>query len=248
MSNGVSRTSSAVTLPDSSRRNQLRLQTHRLEVHGMVPAAGSVGPVAVAFDRQGEQPDDALGMAGHRHRGQSGGRVALMSASTSTLEPSWSSTLLAFGLASRCRLALETGDGDTLLGHGVGDVLGVLPESELDHAHDEQQQQRGSDDQFGCHCAALVSEPSAPECRRSALGQVSPGTCGGATTLVGSPTAAGGDVVGRRDDLGHDDPDRGERQCDEQGGHDDGLGGVAGLGIGPQLLPPDGEGVEKAVG
>ena len=150
---------------------------------------------------------------------------------------------LALVLAGRGGLALETGDGDALLGDGRGDVLGVLPEGELDHPHDQQQQQWGGDHQFGraprrvrLGTGARRSRRRGPRVGREASGREPP-------RCVGSPPAAGGDVVGRRDDLGHDDPDRGERQSDEQGGHDDGLGGVAGFGVGSQRLPPDGEGL-----
>ena len=57
--------------------------------------------------------------------------------------------VLRLGLPRRCRLSLETSDGETLLCHRVGHVSGVLPDSELDHAHYQQQQQRGGDNQLG---------------------------------------------------------------------------------------------------
>jgi hypothetical protein len=40
-------------------------------------------------------------------------------------------------LAGRCALALEAAYCDALLGDGGGDVLGVLPEGELNHSHDQ---------------------------------------------------------------------------------------------------------------
>jgi hypothetical protein len=107
-------------------------------------------------------------------------------------------------LAGRRGLALETADGDALLGDGRGDVLGVLPEGELDHAHDQQQQERGGDDQLGRDRAA-----------EDAVGRVGRGPRAAGRSLPSAPTAGGGggDVVGRGDDLGDDDPYRGERQA-----------------------------------
>jgi len=46
---------------------------------------------------------------------------------------------LGFDLAGGCGLALETADGEALLGDGVGDVFRVLPEGELNDAHDQDQ-------------------------------------------------------------------------------------------------------------
>jgi hypothetical protein len=64
---------------------------------------------------------------------------------------------LGFGLAGSCGFALETADGETLLGDGVSDVGGVLPEGELDDAHDQDQQQRRGEYQLGRDRAAFVT-------------------------------------------------------------------------------------------
>ena len=84
-----------------------------------------------------------------------------MSGLTSTPEPSWSRTLWASALPGRCGLSLETADGEALLGDGVGDVGGVLPDGELDDAHDQHQQQRRGENQLGRDRAALVSRSEA---------------------------------------------------------------------------------------
>jgi hypothetical protein len=68
---------------------------------------------------------------------------------------------LGFDLAGSCGFALETADGETLLGDGVSDVGGVLPEGELDDAHDQDQQQRRGEYKLGRNRAALVTSHSA---------------------------------------------------------------------------------------
>ena len=82
-------------------------------------------------------------------------RVAVMLESASTLGAELVEDALGFGLAGSGGLALETADRDALLGDGLGDVLGVLPQGELDHPHDQQQQEGGGDDQLGGDRAAL---------------------------------------------------------------------------------------------
>jgi hypothetical protein len=47
------------------------------------------------------------------------------------------------------------------LGDGVGDVFRVLPEGELDDAHDQDQQQRRGEYKLGRNRAALVTSHSA---------------------------------------------------------------------------------------
>jgi len=64
-------------------------------------------------------------------------------------------------LAGGCGLALEAADGEALLGDGVGDVFRVLPEGELDDAHDQDQQQRRGEYKLGRNRAALVTSHSA---------------------------------------------------------------------------------------
>ena len=89
-------------------------------------------------------------------------RVAVILEPASTVGPSWSSTLCAWSWPARGGLALEAADRDALLGDGGGDVLGVLPQGELDHPHDQQQQERGGDDQLGGDGAALVACEGTP--------------------------------------------------------------------------------------
>ena len=107
MSSGVSSTSSVATAPDSPSPHR-RSRSDR-------------------FDRQGEDPDDALGVSGHRDRGCRGstgrGDVGIG-------EHAWPELVenaFGFGLAGPGRLALETADRYALLGYGRSDVLGVLP-------------------------------------------------------------------------------------------------------------------------
>jgi len=68
---------------------------------------------------------------------------------------------LGLGLAGGCGLALEAADGEALLGDGVGDVFRVLPEGELDDAHDQDQQQRRGEHQLGRDRAPLVTSRGA---------------------------------------------------------------------------------------
>ena len=125
-----------------------------------------VGADGDRFDRQGEDPDDALGVSGHRDRGCRGspgrGDVGIG-------EHAWPELVenaFGFGLAGPGRLALETADRYALLGYGRSDVLGVLPQGELDYPHDQQQQEGGGDDQFGRDRAALIACEGTPATAR----------------------------------------------------------------------------------
>jgi hypothetical protein len=96
-----------------------------------------------------EKSDDADGLSGHGDRCLLGSSSRLDVGFGEHGSAELCKHLMGLGHTCRRRFALEPSNGEALLGDGVGNVGRVLPEGELNDAHDEQQEQRGRDDEFG---------------------------------------------------------------------------------------------------
>ena len=112
----------------------------------------------------------------------------------------------------------------------------------------KQQQQRGGDDQFGGDRAALV--PNLEARARSATAARADGAVGvrslRTAMRVGQfPVVM---LLAEETTLATMIPTAVDGQGHQQGGDDDRLGGVAGLGVGSQRLPSRGQELERGGG
>ena len=167
MSSGVKMTSSTVAEPRSLSRRR------RPRSHGPWPLVVKRSDGPVATERTGRLKNGRIASACPVTTTVvvATPRVALTFGCTSTPEPSWSEHALCLGGGGLVGAALDPADGETLLGDGLGDVGGVLPQGELHDPQDQEQQQGRGDHELGGRRAALVS-PTAYGTHHRSLAQL----------------------------------------------------------------------------